>query len=116
MERPILPKTIGWIVLAGLIILDASIDLIFVGGKGLKSPVWGPISGNLGINNPLLMVPFVLLLFFAIAKILAFLTMKFDKVPHAEELILTILVLVYGLFDLWLISVYILGFGLFRSH
>lgn len=116
MKSPILSKTTGWIVLVVLVVLDASIDLIFAKGKGLESPVWKPMASMLGISNPLLLTPLVLLLFFACVKIFGFLIGKIDKVPMAEELILTILVIVYGIFDLWLISVYVFGFKIFRSH
>ena len=117
MKKPVLSKTWAWIVLTCLVILDAALDMIFAGGAGLQSPIWKPIANLLGINNPLLMTPLVLAIFYPFVKCAAWLTKKIDKIPiKAEELVLTTLVLVYGLFDLWLISVYFFDFRLFRNH
>ena len=49
-------------------------------------------------------------------KILALVVGKIDKIPMAEELLLTILVVVYGVFDLLLIFSYLSGVQLFRSQ
>ena len=115
--KVVLSKTWAWIILIGLIILDASLDVIFAHGSGLESPIWKPIANLLGISNPLSLTPLVLILFYFFVKIGAWLTKKADKLPvKSEELVLTILVIVYGIFDLWLISVYLFGFRLFRSH
>ena len=70
----------------------------------------------LEVNNPVLLTPFVLLTFFIVVKIVSFLEKKIDKIPNAEELVLTILVIVYAVFDLWLILVYLFDFRLFKSH
>ena len=111
-----LSKKVSWIILACLVLLDAYLDLTFAEGKGLESPIWKPIANLLGINNPLFLIPLVLLIFYFGAKVLAFLIEKIDKVQKAEELFLTTLVIVYGFFDLWLISVYFFGFTLFKNH
>lgn len=113
----VLSKIWGWIILAGLVILDASLDLIFAQGKGLESPIWKPIANLLGVSNPLFLTPLVLLVFYFVVRIGAWLTKKADKIEFkAEELVLTTLVIVYGVFDLWLISVYLFEFRLFKSH
>jgi len=113
----VLSKKAGWIILAILVILDASLDLIFTGGAGLQSLVWKPISNFLKINNPLFLTPFVLIIFYFGIKGIAWLAKKVDKVSiKSEELVLTALVLVYGFFDFWLILVYFFNFSLFKSH
>lgn len=117
MKQPVLSRPVGWILLAGLVVLDAALDVLFAHGRGLESPVWKPLAGALGINNPLLLTPIVVIILFGVAKGLAFLVRKWDKIPtKAEELLVTILVLVYGVLDLWLLSVYLLGFTLLESR
>jgi hypothetical protein len=117
MKKPFLPKTLAWIILTGLVILDASLDLIFAKGKGLESPVWKPIANLLGVSNPLFLTPLVLIIFYFVVKSGAWLAKKVDKVAiKAEELVLTTLVIVYGVFDLWLILLYLFDFRLFKSH
>ena len=63
------------------------------------------------------MVPFVLIIFYLLVWGGARLAKKIDKIRiGAEELILTTLVIVYGLFDIWLILFYMLDFRLFKNH
>ncbi len=113
----VLSKKVGWIILICLVLLDASLDVIFAGGKGLESNILKPIADLFQINNPLFLTPFVLIIFYFAVKGGAWLTKKLDKIPvKAEELVLTTLVIVYGVFDLWLISVYSFNFRLFKSH
>ena len=116
-SKVVLSKKAGWILLVILVILDAFLDLIFTGGAGLQSPVWKSISNFLKINNPIFLTPLVLIIFYFGIKGGAWLARKVDKVSiKSEELVLTALVLVYGLFDLWLILVYFFNFSLFKSH
>ena len=116
-QKVVLSKTYGWIILIGLVILDASLDIIFAEGKGLESPVWKPIANFLGVNNPLFLTPLIMIIFYFGVKGGAWLSKKIDKIPiQAEELVLTTLVIVYGVFDLWLVLVYFFDFTLFRSH
>src|SRR3989344_6840631 len=113
----VLSKKIGWIILICLVVLDAALDVIFAGGKGIESNILKPIANILNINNPLFLTPLVLVIFYFGVKGGAWLAKKVDKVPaKAEELVLTTLVIVYGVFDLWLISVYLFNFRLFKSH
>ncbi len=117
MKKPVLSKTLAWIILIGLVVLDASLDLIFAKGRGVESGIWKPISNLLGINNPLFLIPIVLVIFYFGVKSITWLTKKIDKIQvKAEELVLTTIVLVYAVFDLWLISVYFFDFRLFKSH
>ncbi|MBI4896221.1 MAG: hypothetical protein HY832_01600 [Candidatus Aenigmarchaeota archaeon] len=116
MRSPVLPKIVGWILLAGLILLDAFLDVIFAQGRGLENFLWKPIASFLGVTNPLLLTLLVLLIFFVCVKVSAFLTEKFDHTPKAEELVLTIFILVYGIFDVWLISVYLFDFRVITNH
>ena len=116
-SREVLSKTYGWIILVALILLDAILDIIFAKGSGVQSGIWKPISNLFGINNPLFLTPIVLVLFYLLVKGGAWLTKKTDKIGfYAEELVLTTLVIVYGVFDLWLISVYLLNFKLIKNH
>jgi len=117
MKKVVLSKKIGWLILAGLVILDALLDLIFAGGSGLQNPIWKPVANLLHVSNPLLLTPIVLVIFYLVVKGGAWLAKKVDKINiKAEELVLTTLVLVYGIFDLWLILVYLFNFTLFRSQ
>ncbi len=117
MKKPVLSKTLAWIILTGLIILDASLDVIFVQGKGLETNILNPIADLFGITNPIFLTPVVLIIFYFAVKAGAWLTKKIDKINvKTEELVLTTLVIVYGIFDLWLISVYFFNFTLFKSH
>ena len=117
MKKPVLSKTWGWIILIALVLLDALLDIIFAEGKGLESPIWKPIASLLGVTNPLFLTPLVLIIFYFGVKGSAWLTRKVDNVSiKSEELVLTTLVIVYGVFDLWLISVYFFNFTLFKNH
>ena len=116
-QRVVLSKLWGWIILACLVIFDALLDLIFARGSGLQTPIWKPIADLLGVTNPLFLTPLVLVIFYFAVKGGAWLAKKIDKVQlKAEELVLTTLVIIYGVFDLWLISVYFFNFRLFKSH
>ncbi|PIY97273.1 MAG: hypothetical protein COY66_00040 [Candidatus Kerfeldbacteria bacterium CG_4_10_14_0_8_um_filter_42_10] len=115
--KVVLSKTWAWIILILLVILDASLDVIFAKGKGLESNIIKPIADLFGISNPLFMTPLVLVIFYFGVKGGAWLAKKVDKVTfYAEELVLTTLVIVYGIFVLWLILVYFFNFRLFKSH
>ncbi len=117
MKRIVLSKTWAWIILTGLIILDAFLDVIFVKGKGLESNILRPIANLFGINNPLFLTPIVLVILYMVIKGVSWLTKKIDKILiKAEELVLTTLVIIYGIFDLWLILIYFFNFRLFKSH
>ncbi|MBU2589489.1 MAG: hypothetical protein KKA65_03510 [Nanoarchaeota archaeon] len=117
-KRPkvVLSKLVAWIILVFLAILDSSLDMIFVNSSGLQSSFWKPIADFFGIKYAILGVPLLLIIFFIAVKIGAFLEKKIEKVQYAEELVLTTLVIVYGLFDLWLILVYFFKFTLIKNH
>lgn len=113
----VLSKTSGWIILMVLVILDAFLDVIFAGGRGLESAIWKPIASLLGVGNPLFLTPFVIILFYFVVKGGAWLTKKTDKIYiKTEELVLTTLVIVYGVFVIWLILFYIFDFRLIKNH
>lgn len=117
MKKVVLSKSWGWIIITLLVLLDALLDMLFAKGKGLENNVLKPITDIFGITSPLLAVPFVLILFYFVVKGGAWLAEKVDKVKvKAEELVLTTLVIVYGIFDIWLLSVYLFDFRLFKSH
>jgi len=112
----VLPKLWAWIFLLLLALLDSFLDMFFAANSGLKSFFWQPIAEFTGIKYAPLMVPFLLIIFFILVKLCAFLEKKIENVNKAEELVLTTLVIVYGVFVLWLISFYLFNFRLFRSH
>jgi len=114
--KVVLSKFWAWIILVGLAVLDASLDMIFANSQGLQSSFWKPIADFFGMQSAIWGVPLLLIVFFVAVKIGAFLEEKIEKVRYAEELVLTTLVILYGLFDLWLILVYFFDFGLFRNH
>lgn len=107
--NPVLSKKSGWIILAILVFLDSFLDII----RGVEgNPLWIPVLNKIGINNAPFLVPLVLLLFYLVVKALGWLVEKIDKTPRSEELILTSLVIVFAVFDIWVISVDFLGFKL----
>ncbi|MFH1641835.1 MAG: hypothetical protein ABIC04_02965 [Nanoarchaeota archaeon] len=116
MKKVVLSKLWAWIILVLLAFLDSFLDMFLADNSGLQSFFWNPIANLFGMRYAPLMVPFLLLIFFVVAKFGAFLEKKIDKMPHAEELVLTTLVVAYGIFNLWLILVYFFKFSLFRSH
>ena len=109
MKNPILSKKFAWIFLAVLVFIDSFLDVIR-GAEG--NSLWMPIVNAIGIKNVLFLVPFVLLFFYLIIKGIGWLVKKIDKTTNSEELVLTALVIVYAVFDIWLISVDFLGFKL----
>ena len=116
MKKPVLSKKVGWVILILLVLIDGFLDMFFANNSGLQSFFWKPISEILRIKYAPLTVPIVLIIFYILVKIGAFLEKKIDKVPFAEELVLTTLVIVYGLFVFWLFLVYFLGFSLIKNH
>lgn len=110
-RKVFLSKRVGWIVLAALVFMDAFLDII----RGYEgNPLWIPVVNIIGINAVPFLVPFVLVSFYLAIKALAWVVRRIDKLPHAEEILLTAFVLVYATFDIWLISVFF-GFSLIRS-
>ncbi|MDO8664293.1 MAG: hypothetical protein Q7K44_01960 [Candidatus Liptonbacteria bacterium] len=111
--KPILSKSVSWVLLITLVFIDAFLDVIR-GAEG--SPLWKPIADIIGIKMVPFLAPIVLIIFYFAVKILGWLVQKTDKTPKSEELILTILVIVYGFFDIWLIAVDFLGFTLITNY
>jgi len=63
-----------------------------------------------GINTIYYFTPLILLAFYLVVKIGVFLEEKISKTPQAEQLVLTIFVIIYALYDIWLFSVNFFGF------
>ena len=115
--KAFLSKKVGWIILICLVVLDAFLDVVFAHGSGLQSPIWKPVADLLRINNPIFLTPLVLILFYFFVKAGAWLVRREGKIRvKTEELVLTTLVIVYTIFDLWLILVYLFDFRLFKNH
>jgi len=112
MKRVFLSKKAAWILIAILVYIDAILDIIR-GREG--NPLWIPFVERFGIYVVLFLAPFVILLFYFVLKILAKAVAKVDKTPNSEEILATALVIVYALFDLWIISVDFFGFRLIRN-
>lgn len=112
--KPVLPKSAGWVLLIALVFLDGFIDMIKWGGLG--SPLWKSVANIIGIKMVPLLAPIVLVIFYFAVKVLGWLVGKADKTPRSEELILTILVVVYGVFDIWLIAASFFGFTLITNY
>ncbi len=68
-----------------------------------------------GTNTVYYLIPLVLLSFYLIVKIGAFLEEKISKTPQAEQLVLTIIVIIYALYNIWLFSVNFLGFKIITT-
>lgn len=111
--KPVLSKSVGWALLTSFVFIDAGLDMIR-GAEG--SPLWNPIANAIGIKMVSLLAPIVLIIFYFAVKIFGWLVQKIDKTPRSEELILTTLVVVYGVFDIWLIAVDFLGFSLITNY
>jgi len=112
MKRVFLSKKAAWILIAILVYIDAILDIIR-GREG--NPLWIPFVEKFGIYVVLFLAPFVVLLFYFALKVFARLVAKVDKTPFAEEILLTALVVVYALFDLWIISVDFLDFRMIKN-
>ncbi len=107
--QPVLQKKISWFLLSALVFLDAFLDVLR-GAEG--NPLWQPIVNAVGMQNVPLLVPPLLVGFYLIVKVLGRIVTAVDKTPQAEEIILTAFVLVYAVFDAWLLAVDFLNFKL----
>ena len=112
MKRVFLSKKAGWILVAILVYIDALLDVIR-GREG--NPLWIPFVERFGIYVVLFLAPFIVLLFYFAIKILAKIAAATDKTPFTEEILLTSLVIIYALFDLWLVSADFFSFSLIRG-
>jgi hypothetical protein len=111
--KPVLAKRSGWILLTILVFLDAFFDLI-TGATG--SPFWNPIAHFFGIKLVPLLAPLVLVIFYLAVKTFGWVVQKIDKTPSSEELILTTLVILYSIFDIWLIAVKFFNFNSLTNY
>lgn len=113
MRQITLPKKTAWIVFTLLLLADAFLDVIR-GAEG--NPLWKPVVAAVGISYVPFLVPLVLPFFYLVVKALGWLVRKVDKLPQAEEIILTTLVVVYFVYDLWVIAADFFSFRLIRNH
>jgi len=109
----ILPKQVGWIVLALLLLLDTLLDVVR-GTQG--NPLFKPIENAFGIIVFPLLVPFVLVGFYFVVKAVGWPVKKFDKFPRGEELVLSVLVVIFALHDLLIIVHDFFGVQILRSY
>ena len=107
-----LPKHLGWIFFTILVFIDAFLTVIR-GAEG--NPLWIPVVKFIGINRVLFLVPLILPLYYFVVKAISWVVKRVDRLPQAEEILLTTLVLIYAVFDVWLIAVDFFGFRFIRS-
>ncbi len=112
MRRITLSKKTGWVIFTLLLFVDAFLDVIR-GTEG--NPLWQPLVERVGINFVPFLVPLILPFFYLVVKTLGWLIHKVEKLPQAEELVLTTLVVVYLVYDLWVIADDFLGFRLIHD-
>jgi len=112
MKNPILSKKLAWISIVALLALYFLID--YKGG-GIGHPIWQPVMSFFRTNTIYYLTPLILLSFYLIVKIGAFLEEKISKTPQAEELVLTIVVIIYVIYHIWLFTVNFLGFKLIST-
>ncbi|MEK6935219.1 MAG: hypothetical protein AABW67_00365 [Nanoarchaeota archaeon] len=112
MKKPFLSKKNSWIFIIILVYIDAILDIIR-GKEG--NPLWIPVVEKFGIYIVLILAIFVIVLFYFAVKILTKIITKIDKTPYAEEILLTTFVIVYFLFDLWIIAVDFFSFKLIKN-
>ena len=110
--KAFLSRKTAWVLIIILVYIDAILDIVR-GKEG--NPLWTPFVQNFGIYIVLLLAIPVLILFYILIKILTKIILKIDKTPPIEEILLTTLVIIYGVFDLWLISVDFLNFSLIKN-
>ena len=113
MKKPFLSKKLSWIFIILLVYIDAVLDII--AGKGMGNPMWIPFVEKFGSYIVLILAIPVLALFYFFIRILTKIVVRIDKLPYAEEILTTTLVVVYLLFDIWLVSTGFLGFSLIRN-
>ena len=112
MRKVTLSKKTSWVIFTLLLFIDAFLDVIR-GTEG--NPLWQPLVERIGINFVPFLVPLILPFFYLLVKMLGWLIYKTDKLPQAEELVLTTLVVVYFTYDLWVVAADFLGFRLIRD-
>lgn len=110
--KPVLTKKLGWILLTVLLLVDAVLNII----RGFEgNPLWQPIIAKIGINATPILIPLALSIFYPLVKLCGWLVAKVDKTPAAEELVLTCLVIIYAIYDLWVVAVDFLNFSLITN-
>lgn len=113
MKKPFLPKKLAWIFIIILVYIDAVLDIIM--GKGPGNPLWTGFAERFGAYVVLILAIPLLFVFYALVKILAKIVVKIDKTPDSEEILATALVVVYAIFDLWLILADFFNFTLIQN-
>lgn len=113
MTKVTLPKKLAWVIFTLLLFTDAFLDVIR-GAEG--NPLWKPVVEVIGIKSVPLLVPLALIFFYLVVKAVSWFVKKVDKFPEAEDVILSTLVVVYGVFVLWVIAVDFFGFRLIHNH
>ncbi len=114
MKKIALSKLIGWPVLILLIFWDAFLTYM-AGGEG--NPLWQPVVDRFGLNALWVLAILVLILFYFLTKIVGRYTEKVEKFPQGEEIVLTNLVIVFIVYDLYItFAVPHIGYLGFRRH
>ena len=108
----ILTKRQGLAVLFILLLIDTLFDVIR-GTQG--NPIFKPIENSFGIWVFPFLVPFVVVFFYAVVKFFGRVVYKIDKTPHADEILLTALAVIFAVHDIWVFSLDFLGFSLIKD-
>ncbi len=112
-KRVVLSKTAGFIIFGLLLLIDTIFDVLR-GTQG--NPLFKPIENAFGINIFPLLVPFVLVFFYGIIKLIAWIVLKIEKIPNIEEILLTTLIIIFFVHDIWVFSVDYLNFSLIKNY
>ncbi|MBI2589478.1 hypothetical protein HYW32_00375 [Candidatus Berkelbacteria bacterium] len=102
------PKRIGWLILVLLVYFDA-IFTVIIGKEG--NPLWQIFTNRYGIWTDLIAPIPVLLALYVGILLLTPIVRRFDRYPNSHEVILTNLIIVYAIYDLYFILNFV-GFPL----
>src|SRR3989344_3889103 len=91
-------KKTGWLILGALIFLDAGVTFA-LGAEG--NPLWSYFTERFGIWVVLVLAALLLPVLYGAIKLLAPLVAKTDQLANSEEVLLTNLVIIYALYDLY---------------
>lgn len=91
-------RKMGWLILAALIFLDAGVTFA-LGAEG--NPLWRYFTEKFGIWVVLVLAVLLLAVLWGAIKLLAPLVAKTDRLPNSEEVLLTNVVIIYAIYDLY---------------
>ena len=99
--------------LAFLLLIDTFFDILR-GTQG--NPIFKPIENAFGVWAFPLLVPPAVILFYLLSVGIGKIINKADKVTSGKEIILTTLVVIFAIHDIWVFSLDYLGFTLIKNY